>query len=543
MGACASVSSSETAASASPPAPASASSELMAEIAKMNGQEGFDAVIICTSQVAQAKYWQTRLESTRGQACKKGALVLAVDEDWAGDGAGNGLGTVYAFQKACAAAKEKGADLEKMLAEGGSVGMYHTAGKGTRLAPLPGAENNNKPGVKVPSVVEVDGKKSGLTILEAVVQQTGVYAKLRPGRISVFWGDQVFVPSAGHNPSGSHHADILAQLGPMPSKEEWAAKGLEKYGLIAVNASGDGAQVEKVTYDDAMKLLAGLGDVKLVGPSLGSFSVSLEMMKCLMSEFATELAGHEAKMDSDPHFWMPLTLAKDAYAGVMVAKGEFDEPSAHAHWDRMQAMKAKLPAGMGVFGAVPVGTDGYWWDYGQLKLFMKNTSLALSDSAEGKAYRAFLKVPQASGSFFGGSAPAGSLNASLSLNSVVKGGSIKGSLLNGCTIGTCDVEDSILVNVTARSVKGKGVVLYNVVHDGDLVLEDGEVVTNVFVPGQEKLVMKSTTATDGGKVFKTKMDNGNPLSFQDVYKMGKTTDVNECYAAAESAHAALAAAL
>ena len=30
--------------------------------------------------------------------------------------------------------------------------LYHTAGKGTRLAPLPGAENNNKPGVKLPCI-------------------------------------------------------------------------------------------------------------------------------------------------------------------------------------------------------------------------------------------------------------------------------------------------------------------------------------------------------------------------------------------------------
>jgi hypothetical protein len=30
--------------------------------------------------------------------------------------------------------------------EGKAVAIYHTAGKGTRLAPLPGAENNNKPG-------------------------------------------------------------------------------------------------------------------------------------------------------------------------------------------------------------------------------------------------------------------------------------------------------------------------------------------------------------------------------------------------------------
>ena len=30
--------------------------------------------------------------------------------------------------------------------DGKAVAIYHTAGKGTRLAPLPGAENNNKPG-------------------------------------------------------------------------------------------------------------------------------------------------------------------------------------------------------------------------------------------------------------------------------------------------------------------------------------------------------------------------------------------------------------
>jgi hypothetical protein len=39
--------------------------------------------------------------------------------------------------------------------------------KGTRLAPLPGAENNNKPGVKLPSLVDVSGVQKELTILEA----------------------------------------------------------------------------------------------------------------------------------------------------------------------------------------------------------------------------------------------------------------------------------------------------------------------------------------------------------------------------------------
>ena len=41
------------------------------------------------------------------------------------------------------------------------------------------------------------------------MRQTGCYAPKRAGRCSVFWGDQIFIPSAGHVESGAHHADIL----------------------------------------------------------------------------------------------------------------------------------------------------------------------------------------------------------------------------------------------------------------------------------------------------------------------------------------------
>lgn len=61
-------------------------------------------------------------------------------------GAGNALGTFYAFQNAEKLASSRyGIDISSQLKAGSiSVGLYHTAGKGTRLAPLPGAENNNK---------------------------------------------------------------------------------------------------------------------------------------------------------------------------------------------------------------------------------------------------------------------------------------------------------------------------------------------------------------------------------------------------------------
>ena len=76
-------------------------------------------------------------------------MVLACSEDWGAGGAGNGLGTLYAYQKACKLALAKnGVDLNDMLAKKEvSAALYHTAGKGTRMAPLPASENNNKPGV------------------------------------------------------------------------------------------------------------------------------------------------------------------------------------------------------------------------------------------------------------------------------------------------------------------------------------------------------------------------------------------------------------
>lgn len=122
---------------------------LKAAVAAM-GNEFFDVTIICTTDDHQASYWMNLLENglLMGKGDKK---VLAVSEDWIGSGgAGNGLGTLYAWQKACqlAAVKYPGFDLPHELAKGTiSAALYHTAGKGTRMAPLPASENNNKPGV------------------------------------------------------------------------------------------------------------------------------------------------------------------------------------------------------------------------------------------------------------------------------------------------------------------------------------------------------------------------------------------------------------
>jgi hypothetical protein len=123
----------------------------------------FDVTIICTTDDHQAAFWMSKLSvallasssttsDTTSDTTSLFPMVLAVSEDWTNpSGAGNGLGTLYAWNKACkyAQTKYEGAvDLTQLLLDGSiSAALYHTAGKGTRMAPLPASENNNKPGV------------------------------------------------------------------------------------------------------------------------------------------------------------------------------------------------------------------------------------------------------------------------------------------------------------------------------------------------------------------------------------------------------------
>ena len=69
-----------------------------------------------------------------------------------------------------------------------------------------------------------------------------------------------------------------------------------------------------------------------------------------------------------------------------------------------------------------------------------------------------------------------------------------------------DLVSSFAFNFNLRRyIKAHNCIIYNVVDDSEegLVLADGTVYTNVFVPGQAKpLVQTSSVSTDGGKVFK-----------------------------------------
>jgi hypothetical protein len=360
--------------------------------------------------------------------------------------------------------------------------------------------------------------------LEAVVKQTGIYAFSRKGRLSVFWGDQVFLPSAPFVTTPTHHVDILCTLTgeDFPTSEEWQEKGLEKYGCIACVDKGDGhleaAQVEKVSHETAVKMLSGLGTLKQVGPSLGSFSVSAAFLKAITTEFSKELTEKTEKFDTDPHFWMPLTLPLSSYVALMGQKGT-NAAEATAHHQRLEKMKSTFDLGsLGLFGAVDVGSEACWWDYGLLKLYSRNSLLLLEDSPSAELLRKFLNV---SSKNLGSSIGATQVDDTSYLFGVnAKSGTVRKSIVANVTAQTLEADGAIVVNCVAKSIRaGPGSILYNLIADesGEIVAGEGEIKVAVSDESGQSMILQSHMDIDGGTAWKEKLPM-NEMSFEDAHK-------------------------
>ncbi|MBT3378087.1 MAG: hypothetical protein HN742_33845 [Lentisphaerae bacterium] len=495
---------------------------------------GMDAVVVVTGSAVQEAFWQARLEAGRGQICGPDALVLAVEEDWPG-GAGNGLGTLYALSKADAKARALyGVGLLDELGTHRAVALYHTAGKGQRLAPLPGSESNNKPAVKLPGALDIGGRLTPITVLEAAIRQTAIYAPSRRGRLSVFWGDQIFIPDLPVAYAASHHVDILCSLRGMPTRAQWAAEGMDRYGLIAVRADGEASQVEKIDYDMAERLIRSevIGVEGGIGVSYGSFSMSSALTQALLTEFAPELRAKSGKLDTDPHFWMPLTLDARTYCATMAGKG-VPETKAVAHYGRMERVKNGLPRSdgcLGLFGAVDVGRTAWWWDYGVLGGYVANNRLMLEGHAEARGLRRFLGAAARETNACG---PALQLDSeSVLVNCTITSGTIQRSVLVDVIADSVCAQDSVIVACGAPSIRAEGALLYNVCKRESVSAGQGEVQAGVCLPPGRFLTLHTRLDRNGREDWETCL-TGNALSYAELHQQNASVDPAAAAAMAE----------
>lgn len=464
--------------------------------------QGMDVVIVSTSTPQQQKYWQQRLESTRRRICKPSALILVTLEDWE-KGAGNGLGTLYAWLEAKKMAEQRGFDLEDLLVHGASIAMYHTAGKGTRLAPLPGSEGNNKSGVKLPCILQEHPLKY-LTLLEAVIRQTALFAPVRKGRLSVFWGDQIFIPSTALTSLPKGHVDLFCRSYPIPTEEQWEQGGFQKYGLLLQGKEGGSCQLEKLSYQEFLQLTTReCFTTESLGLSLGCFNLSPSLLLGLLCEFQVELQKKNQALDSDPHFWMPLTLPQDLFLQL---RGEEHPP----HFERMQNLKASLSGP--IMTQTDIGADAYWWDYGTLQDYLQNTLKVTEQHAEGKAMRRFFEVHA--------TPPSPHLDVdeqSLLSNCTIQSGTIRNSVLIGVEAQHVNLKNAVVIHSQALGIHGSNCLLYNACDTNTVELAPREVRADVMTSSPSPLRFHTSLDRDGKTSWTEKLPH-NPLSFAELYQ-------------------------
>lgn len=489
----------------------------------LSKSQGMDIIIISTGSKQLEEAWENRFQYSRKEIAKPDASIIVIHEDWL-KGAGNGLGTLYAYQKAREKGKKLfGFDLYDRQKEGASIAIYHTAGIGSRLYPLTASEYGNKPGVILPGPLNKDDPLQLITTLEAVIRQTAIYAPSRKGRLSVFWGDQLFIPSKNSEYEPKYHVDILAMVSQMPSKLEWESRKLENYGLITLGENVK--QIEKCDYATLKELIAEkkIQIQKGLGISMGSFSLSTPMTFELLHEFSDELQQKKEKIDSDTYWWMPLTLDFESYLNVMQKK-QSPVPQIRQHFQRMQNFKEKFCKqypDLELFGAVDIGSDSYWWDYGTNDSYFQNIIKLTQQSKEADIMKRFFKLHQHTREHEGITHD----ESSCLLNCHIRSGRIKNSVLIGVDAEFVDVEDCVILNTSAKTIQGQHKLIYNVVEHGDLRLDNSDIRADMFLPDSRlHLKLHTQFGRNGKDDWKTKL-SGNIHSWEELDQLLKKIDI------------------
>lgn len=472
-----------------------------------------DVVIVSTNDLAQASYWQSIFDKKANDQKK----YIVVYEDWP-NGADNGLGTLYAFVKANKYSQDNfHIELKDLLAKGGGVSLFHCAGMGKRLYPLTASEYNNKSAVKIPSSTGTQ------PILELVLEQTLSKIPFLKGRFSVFWGDQIFVPTIELSPPKAH-AEVFAMVRSFPSKEEWIAKNLDQYGLIIINDK-KAKLVEKPTYAELTTMVTENQHTKkadaAVGVSLGSFSISSVILEELLETFKQELANKKGKLNTDYHFWMPLTWSKEAYTDFMLTKGYAKEEVLDVY-HRIQKIKDRLGAmnDQPIFGVQNVGQDALWWDFGSLKAYYRNLMALLSSNNEAGQ----------------------KLLAILGIDKEKCYHPDNNNFIINCDIKHLDAKNSILVNVQGKKVVAKGTIvinstlnhldasqalIYNVDCHEALELNADEVRADLFLDDEPNQIAMYTSLKGNGKEDWSVILPKNEYSFEHIYNLNESRSKTE----------------
>ena len=466
-------------------------------------RKGFDWIIIVSPNQNQADFWKERLSCLTGQVVGENTKIVSQTEDWL-NGAGQLLGTLYAFQKAnrrnLSAGKQ--VNLLNELKKGKKIAIYHTSGLGKRMAPLSLSEEC-KSSIKLPRPIKIGEEKNFITLLEATIFSTQIFAPSREKRLVVFWGDQIIIPSTHPGMEEDCPVELFGIQKAIPQKAESWEREWRNYGILAANRKNEFLQREKISWQVFKRLKREL-ELKDLQKSLGFFSVSLEFLKALLNEFKEDLKKKEGKLDTDPHLWTPLTSSRIEYlkmGGSLV------------HWQRIKKFKERFlkngKTQASLIRVEDVGRDSFWWDFGNIESYQRNLLKVLSQNSEGECLRKFFELERFRMSEM--KKPGLEVENSILVNSRIKG-KVQNSLILNTNVKNLNVSKSLLYNVETPKLLGQEAIAYNLQEPKEIFLERRDVLTDIFSK-VGKIRVKTKTFRNGKKDWENKILE-NPVSYQ-----------------------------
>lgn len=467
-------------------------------------KDGFDYIIVVASN-NNAKYWQWRLSKTKKEILPPKTKIICIEEKWKNpEGAGQLLGTLNAIDEF-----NKKYNLFKLLKEKKKIAIYHTAGKGKRMAPLCGTEKNNKPAIKLPKPIKINKKNNLFSILEAVIYSTQIFAKNQEGRIFVFWGDQIILPSNNISLSlkKTPPIEILGIKYKINfSKKEWEENNWKNYGVLIPLKNNQFIHREKISFKELKKIKkiyslkeSEKGKIEII-KSLGCFSLDFRFLKTLLLEFKKEIKEKKEKLDIEPALWEALTSDEKEYVKRNKDKN---------HFLRIQKLKEGFEkenkTKLTLFSTA-LEANTIYWDYGNLRSYFKNVLKVKEQSQEGEIARNFFGIKK----YF--------KNQNIIIHSKVKG-DIKNCVILNSNIEKANIENSIIINSNIKEIKrGKDNLLYYLQEKKQISLLPEEVITDIKIKEKEIIRMKTKISRDGKEDWKIKLPE-NPFSYSELEKI------------------------
>ncbi len=309
--------------------------ELMQNVLKKGGYNGYDLIIISSTTREEAEYQQKNLERAFfGTSRKDGRfpIILSVADSTEG---GQVIGAIFTWFKAEEKMRENYPDLmapyldllDYVRITNSKVSIYHNGGKGERCSPLTQSLGNSRGSQKlVGSIKNACGEEIELEVLLGVILQCSDFAITNSGtHIDTFWTSQIAFGSYPHDQLIRSNFAIDKFLVGF-DKDVLIAQNIADFGTAALSKTGRmmafygnkrfayrKADQYIVDEEKIEKELLSKGDK--FAYDFGSFTCSFDMWelfidywtrKKIFSNLDLQNASTKVKRDIDPHFIQPL---------------------------------------------------------------------------------------------------------------------------------------------------------------------------------------------------------------------------------------------